>query len=89
MNGTTRSPIEETFFLSQLIGARAYVKSRKIGKVGDIVAVDHHMPVYDGLEVIRILGRSRGSGLSARGRSRWTSTSSKPMYERSRRKRSS
>ena len=40
MNGTTRSPIEETFFLSQLIGARAYVKSRKIGKVCDIVAVD-------------------------------------------------
>src|SRR5208283_589238 len=28
------------FFLSQLVGARAYVKSRKIGKVGDIVAVD-------------------------------------------------
>ena len=40
MNGATKSPIEETFFLSQLIGARAYVKSRKIGKVGDIVAVD-------------------------------------------------
>jgi CBS domain-containing protein len=40
VNGATKSPIEETFFLSQLIGARAYIKSRKIGKVGDIVAVD-------------------------------------------------
>ncbi len=40
MNGTTKIPIEETFFLSQVIGARAYVKSRKIGKVGDLVAVD-------------------------------------------------
>jgi CBS domain-containing protein len=40
VNGAAKSPIEETFFLSQLIGARAYVKSRKIGKVGDIVAVD-------------------------------------------------
>jgi CBS domain-containing protein len=40
MNGTAKSPIEETFFLSQIVGARAYVGSRKIGKVGDIVAVD-------------------------------------------------
>ena len=40
MNGATKSPIEETFFLSQLVGARAYIKSRKIGKVGDMVAVD-------------------------------------------------
>ena len=40
MNGTTRNAIEETFFLSQLVGARAYVGTRKIGKVGDVVAVD-------------------------------------------------
>jgi CBS domain-containing protein len=40
MNGIARNPIEETLFLSQLVGTRAYVKSRKIGKVGDLVAVD-------------------------------------------------
>jgi len=40
VNGATKTPIEETYFLSQLIGARAYIKTRKIGKVGDIVAVD-------------------------------------------------
>jgi CBS domain-containing protein len=40
VNGTARIPIEETFFLSELVGARAYVKSRRIGRVGDLVAVD-------------------------------------------------
>jgi len=40
VTGTTRTPIEETFFLSQLVGARTYLKNRKIGKVGDLVAVD-------------------------------------------------
>jgi sporulation protein YlmC with PRC-barrel domain/DNA-directed RNA polymerase subunit F len=31
---------EETFFLTQLLGARAYLQSRKIGKLKDLVAVD-------------------------------------------------
>jgi CBS domain-containing protein len=35
-----RNSVEETLFLTQLIGVRAYVGNRKIGKVGDVVAVD-------------------------------------------------
>ena len=31
---------EEIFFLADLIGARAYMHERKIGKVQDLVAVD-------------------------------------------------
>jgi magnesium transporter len=37
---TIRNFKEETFFLTQLLGARAYVGARKIGKLQDIVAVD-------------------------------------------------
>ena len=40
MNGVMRNSVEETLFLTQLIGVRAYVGNRKIGKVGDVVAVD-------------------------------------------------
>ena len=31
---------EEDLFLTQLLGARAYVQSRRIGKLADLVAVD-------------------------------------------------
>jgi CBS domain-containing protein len=37
---TGRSLPEETFFLADLIGVRAYMHNRKIGKVKDLVAVD-------------------------------------------------
>ena len=42
MNGVrlTRNSKDETFFLTQLLGARAYRHSRKLGKLGDLVAVD-------------------------------------------------
>lgn len=42
MNGVrvTKNSKEETFFLTQLLGARAYLHSRKLGRLGDIVAVD-------------------------------------------------
>lgn len=42
MNGVraTRNSKEETYFLTQLLGARAYRHSRKLGKLGDLVAVD-------------------------------------------------
>jgi CBS domain-containing protein len=35
-----RNSLEEIFFLSELTGARAYLRDRKIGKVKDLVAVD-------------------------------------------------
>jgi len=31
---------EETFFLTDLLGARAYLNGRRIGRLGDVVAVD-------------------------------------------------
>jgi len=42
MNGVTtnKNGKEEDFFLTQLLGARAYVQSRQIGKLKDLVAVD-------------------------------------------------
>jgi magnesium transporter len=40
VNGIVRNSVEETLFLTQLIGVRAYVGNRKIGKVGDVIAVD-------------------------------------------------
>jgi magnesium transporter len=36
----TRNGIEESFFLTQLLGARAWLRNRKIGKLTDLVAVD-------------------------------------------------
>jgi CBS domain-containing protein len=38
---TSANTREEDLFLTQLLGARAWVKSRKIGKLQDLVAVDH------------------------------------------------
>jgi magnesium transporter len=42
MNGTTtiKNSVEEIFFLTDLLGARAYVNGRKIGKLKDMVALD-------------------------------------------------
>jgi CBS domain-containing protein len=42
MNGTTpgKNPIEETFYLTELLGARVYANGRKVGKLKDVVAVD-------------------------------------------------
>jgi CBS domain-containing protein len=42
MNGTTpgKNPIEETFYLTELLGARVYANGRKVGKLKDLVAVD-------------------------------------------------
>jgi len=40
VNGVVRNPVEETLFLTQLVGVPAYVGNKKIGKVGDVVAVD-------------------------------------------------
>jgi CBS domain-containing protein len=37
---TARNPREEVFFVTELIGARAYLRDRKIGRLKDIVAVD-------------------------------------------------
>src|SRR5690348_1056323 len=37
---TARNLREEVFFLTELIGARAYLRDRKIGKLKDVVAVD-------------------------------------------------
>ena len=36
----TQNGVEERFFLTQLIGARAWLQNRKIGKVKDLVAAD-------------------------------------------------
>jgi len=42
VNGVTtnKNGKEESYFLTQLLGARAYVQSRKIGKLQDLIAVD-------------------------------------------------
>ena len=42
MNGATtiKNFVEEIFFLTELLGARAYLNGRKIGKLKDMVAVD-------------------------------------------------
>ena len=40
MNGASKNTKEETFFLTQLVGARAYLNGRRLGKLGDLVAVD-------------------------------------------------
>jgi magnesium transporter len=40
VNGATKNAKEETFFLTQLLGARAYLNGRRLGRVGDLVAVD-------------------------------------------------
>jgi magnesium transporter len=40
VNGVTRNLIEETFFLSRLVGARVHVNGRRLGRVNDVIAVD-------------------------------------------------
>jgi len=42
MNGiaSVKNAIEETFFLTELLGARVYANGRKLGKLKDMVAVD-------------------------------------------------
>ena len=42
MNGTTtvKNAVEEIFFLTDLLGARAYFNGRKVGKLKDIIALD-------------------------------------------------
>ena len=42
MNGATvtRNSREETFFLTQLLGARASLHGRRLGRLRDVVAVD-------------------------------------------------
>jgi CBS domain-containing protein/sporulation protein YlmC with PRC-barrel domain len=42
MNGTTtiKSSVEEAFFLTDLLGARAYLNGRKVGRLKDMVALD-------------------------------------------------
>ena len=42
MNGATvtKTLREETFFLTQLLGERVYLHGRKLGRLGDVVAVD-------------------------------------------------
>jgi len=42
MNGTTvvKNSVEEIFFLTDLLGARAYFNDRKVGKLKDVIAVD-------------------------------------------------
>ena len=43
MNGTTtvKNSVEEIFFLSDLLGAHAYFNERKVGKLKDVIALDH------------------------------------------------
>jgi len=43
MNGTTttKHSAEETFFLTKVLGAPAYLDGRKLGKLKDMVAIDH------------------------------------------------
>lgn len=43
MNETTtiKHPAEETFFLTEVLGATAYLGGRKVGKLKDMVAIDH------------------------------------------------
>lgn len=41
MNGAVRNTKDEMFYLTQVVGARAYVRTRKLGKLSDFVAVDH------------------------------------------------
>ncbi len=42
MNGTTtvKNSVEEIFFLTDLLGARAYFNDRKVGKLKDMIALD-------------------------------------------------
>jgi ribosomal 30S subunit maturation factor RimM len=42
MNGTTSvtNSVEEIFFLTDLLGARAYFNDRKVGKLKDMIALD-------------------------------------------------
>jgi len=42
MNGTTavKNSVEEIFFLTDLLGARAYFNDRKVGKLKDVIALD-------------------------------------------------
>jgi magnesium transporter len=42
MNGTTtiKNSVEEVFFLTDLLGARAYFNDRKVGKLKDMIALD-------------------------------------------------
>ncbi len=57
MNGVVRNSVEETLFLTQLIGVRAYVGNRKIGKVGDVVAVDQgKVAEVTHLQIVRPFG---------------------------------
>jgi CBS domain-containing protein len=52
-----RNSVEETLFLTQLIGVRAYVGNRKIGKVGDVVAVDQgKVAEVTHLQIVRPFG---------------------------------
>ena len=57
MNGVVRNSVEETLFLTQLVGVRAYVRNRKIGKVGDVVAVDQgKVAEVTHLQIVRPFG---------------------------------
>ena len=43
MSGTTtvKNSVEEVFFLTDLLGAHAYFNDRKVGKLKDVIALDH------------------------------------------------
>ena len=57
MNGVVKQSVKETLFLTQLIGVRAYVGNRKIGKVGDVVAVDQgKVAEVTHLQIVRPFG---------------------------------
>lgn len=37
---TARNGVEKRYFLTELIGARAYVQGKKVGKLTDVIVVD-------------------------------------------------
>ena len=84
---TARNGVEKRYFLTELIGARAYLAGKKIGKLTDVIVVDRASwprslisRLVDPSVTPRCSYRSKRSDRLALGKSSSTSRVHRAMY---------